>query len=239
MKSPTDHDHAGDTGFTLIELLVVIAIIALLITLLLPALTRAIELANRAVCGGALRKITGACLLYAEEWDGFGPPENGDERPIFHYALNPYLGIADPNVMREQIWYGTNGCASYRPGYWSMLANFCSVAINSNLCDPRNHRDDGKNTGPAWHKLTGIDAPDEVPMAFDQWVSYVGLGQFPGTILPRTVKGAIRGDDVLIHPRHLGEGLNFAFLDGHMQFHLFAPLEGPHGVFLGLNFRWH
>lgn len=54
-------------GFTLVELLVVIAIIALLMSMLLPALTRAREQGKRAVCLGNLRQLTLAWDMYAEE----------------------------------------------------------------------------------------------------------------------------------------------------------------------------
>lgn len=51
-------------GFTLIELLVVIAIIALLVSILMPGLSRARELAKRASCGSNTSSVGKAIALY-------------------------------------------------------------------------------------------------------------------------------------------------------------------------------
>ena len=64
-------------GFTLIELLVVIAIIALLMGILMPALARVRQLANRVVCGSNLKAIGTAMLVYANDYDDDYPVATG------------------------------------------------------------------------------------------------------------------------------------------------------------------
>jgi len=65
-----DPTHSSRRGFSLIELLVVISIIAVLIAMLLPALTRARESARRVGCASNLRQMYLTQLVYAQEHNG-------------------------------------------------------------------------------------------------------------------------------------------------------------------------
>lgn len=70
-------------GFTLVELLVVIGIIALLISILLPALRRAKEAGMRVKCMANHKQLVLALQYYAQDWKNFTPHTNwasGDAR---------------------------------------------------------------------------------------------------------------------------------------------------------------
>src|SRR5438874_1445143 len=73
-SSDRGHCRRGRLGFTLVELLVVIGIIALLISILLPALSKAKENANRVKCLSNMRQIGQAQALYANENKGYSVP---------------------------------------------------------------------------------------------------------------------------------------------------------------------
>jgi prepilin-type N-terminal cleavage/methylation domain-containing protein len=76
------------TGFTLIELLVVISIIALLLAILMPALSRVREMAKRSVCSSQVQQVGVGMTAYTSDYDGRMPPYNSDIT-----NTNPYLLI--------------------------------------------------------------------------------------------------------------------------------------------------
>jgi prepilin-type N-terminal cleavage/methylation domain-containing protein/prepilin-type processing-associated H-X9-DG protein len=69
----TRHNDGRRSAFTLVELLVVIGIIALLISVLLPALSKARRAANTIACLANLRSIGQALTIYVTENQGYLP----------------------------------------------------------------------------------------------------------------------------------------------------------------------
>jgi type II secretory pathway pseudopilin PulG len=74
-----------------VELLVVIAIISVLVGLLMPAVQRAREAANRTVCQNNLKQIGLSMQLYHHTWHGLPPSRADAQGATWAVLVLPYL----------------------------------------------------------------------------------------------------------------------------------------------------
>ncbi len=83
-------------AFTLIELLVVIAIIAILASMLLPALARAKEAAKRISCTNNEKQLVLSSLMWVDDNEGKYPPRGGSPKWPFLFSQN----YADARILQ-------------------------------------------------------------------------------------------------------------------------------------------
>ncbi|MCC7349453.1 MAG: prepilin-type N-terminal cleavage/methylation domain-containing protein [Phycisphaerales bacterium] len=112
MRQHENHPHVRH-GFTLVELLVVIGIIALLISILMPALTKARQSANQIACGSNLRQWGMAVQQYVSDNKGKLPPYWSENSAPYGAAwdstLAKYIGLtpislSDPPATQYAQW---------------------------------------------------------------------------------------------------------------------------------------
>jgi prepilin-type N-terminal cleavage/methylation domain-containing protein/prepilin-type processing-associated H-X9-DG protein len=107
------HEDNNDTfrrngGFTLIELLVVIAIITILMSLLMPSLSKSRELARKTVCKNNLHGTIAAFNEYVQS-DSHGFTPDACAMPTVSKLADPdAAGIADVAVLGKYLGGGTN-----------------------------------------------------------------------------------------------------------------------------------
>jgi len=146
-------------GFTLVELLVVIAIIALLMSILMPALARVRAIAFRMVCGSNLSGIGKAMLIYANDYE--------DELPRAGFK-DSVLGTPTWNAATQALAFA-NG-ASVTSCFYN-LVKFAEVTPKSFVCK--------SDSGVSEFKLIDhTGAPAELILAWD-------FGTTGGTDSPR------------------------------------------------------
>jgi len=113
-------------GFTLVELLVVIGIIALLISVLLPALSKARRAANTIACSSNLRQIIQAMMIYASQNNNYIP---GGPNTTGAFLFDPTPANSAPKFDAQ---YSENYCPGISQDWdWQApIANVMGVQFN-------------------------------------------------------------------------------------------------------------
>lgn len=127
-------------GFTLVELLVVIGVIALLISFLLPALSRAQEMSRSVKCLANLRSLAQAAILHANDHHGF--------MPVAGATFTPTAPSATPDGMNDRAMlkysYFTDGGKPRPMGLAGSLAQYLGQKVRT---DSKAHLEADLETG--------------------------------------------------------------------------------------------
>ena len=195
--SRTERYIYNHTAFSLIELLVVISIIALMIGLVLPAMSRARAITKQTTCQSRLRQWGLAFQIYASENNGLYPHIDGHDRTpnnpqTYAELADYYFGWVDilPPLLGEKSWRDFNywqypgintifQCPSARLGsdesykYRPRRTGYFSYAMNSCLeldenCWAPYGSGDTNWQMPSFLNTASIKNPTRLILLFDQ-----------------------------------------------------------------------
>ena len=228
-------------GFTLIELLVVIAIIALLMGILMPALSRVKEQAYRSVCSSNLRQSGLVLHMYTSEHDGKLPAvkaqvggwlfdipylageyirkANGGELGLLYCPSHPRHGAENIDYYTSFLVFANGGDTSdldNATGGWSLTDYFWFTSWGSERRRGYEYTQAPYNGRSIFLSKLAVKSPGTTPLAADMVLTQDGGNDF------YNVKGAATVSDLSpFSTNHLqgmkAKGGNTLFVDGHVD----------------------